>query len=367
MYDTLSRQPVAVWGETERQKIYQLILIDRSVLALTNTGMYLFTSEVSKETQTVDVLDPTHHCPRSRTEGACSVGAYIPQSKNLPHSEIWTCAQHGRWLQVLSTDNLSTKVEVEIPVSEGKKIRHLESLLVQDEPVLFMADRHLLHKFDIRSRKHVGFLDCYTACWSAPSLCSPPLKQGRITSLATGDNTMLYVGNGAGMILLVNADTVEVTSYLGAYDTPVRCLFSMQMSETFSRLFSSLDTPTERFKSSSSLTSAMSTSTSFSSIDSVLSPGPESPPAATDNRSVLMSFGLSYRGIVGSSGNCPDSFILPSGLTSCPCCSHFFARAQPTPSTGYMLLWSRESSSRYASTSDLHLDCREENLDGSSE
>ena len=353
----MSHQLLAVWGETERKRIYQLVQLEHSVLALTNTGIYLFSLALPDESHAVDILVPTHHCHHSGADGTCSVGVYIPQSGDLPHAEVWTCAQNGQWLQVVSPNDLSIKMEVEIPATQGKKIRHLKALTVRGNYCLFMTDRHFLHKFEVRSRRRVGALDCYAACWTNPSSVEP-LKQGRVTSLASGDE-LLYVGNGAGIILIVDADTLGVISQLRAHDTPVRCLFSLHTSEAFSRMFSSVDSASLTRRTSS--TSTISASTSFSSIDSATTSVPESPPAVADNRSVLMSFGVGYRGIMGSDTNHAGHLILPSNLTSCPCCTHFFVKTQP--STGYMLFWSRENATSYACCNSR--DCREENVNGS--
>lgn len=364
----MSRQLLAVWGETEGRKIFQLIVLNDSVLALTHSGVYLFPSQLSEYTSTVQVLVPSHHCPHSGSDH--NVGVYIPRSGNLPNAEVWACPQGVPLFQVFSPEDITVKEEVVVPPSLGRKIRHLESTVVQGKSYLFVADRHILQKWEVASRTHLDALDCHAACWTNAGggeshVNSRQLRQGRVTSL-TGDEGTLYVGNGAGIILLVNADTVEVTCRLNAYSTPVRCLFSIKMSQAFSRMISLTDSTTlcSNVRNNNSL-STISTATSLSSLDSVMTPEPDSP-AAFNDRSVLMSFGIGYRGVVGSHKNHPDSFLLPSSLTSCPCCTHFFIQAQPSPSTGYLLLWSMESSCQHYGHSTIY-DNGEEHLDGSSE
>ena len=393
VYDPASRQPVAVWGETERRKVFQLISLENSVLALTHSGMYLFPALLSDSSSTVQVLVPSHHCPRSGLDN--NVGVYIPQSGNLPAAEAWVCAQTGHWFQILSPTDISTKEEVETRPSQGRKIRHMQPVVVQDKCYLFVANKHIIQKWEVVSRSCLDDFDCHAVCWPNTSGVgsSVPLKQGRVTSLTSG-NSMLYVGTGGGTILVVNAHTLETTSRLSAYTTPVRCLFSVKMMQAFSRMISTVDSTTMRFNSSSTsivnssvstmrssssstsvVNSVMSTAPSMSSVsslDSVMtSLDPESA-AVSDERSVLMSFGIGYKGVVGSHRNHPDSFLLPHALTSCPCCTHFFIKAQPSPTAAYLLLWSVDGGAmRGADGLQLppyeDVDGGEEHLDGSSE
>ena len=66
----------------------------------------------------------------------------------------------------------------------------------------------------------------------------------------------------------------------------------------------------------------------------------------TSERSVLISFGIGYRGVVGESENCPQVFTLPSDgkkLHTKP--------AKPSAKDGHLLLWSTEHCSRYTYSS----------------
>lgn len=358
IYDSSSRQLLAMWGETEEEKVYQLILLESRVLALTASGMYLFAAEIPEASHTVTILEPLLH--RSSSEAQNTVGVFIPLTRYLSSPEVWLCPQKGEWLQVLVPQDLSMKVEVEIPSNQNKKIRHMVAMAVGEKCCVFLADCHMLLKYEVKSRQMVGTVDCHAA---VDDCCPLPvenqLTHAQVSSLVAGDNGVLYVGNKGGTILLVKTDTLEVVNRLRANDGPVRCLQMMPMSEAFSRMISS-------FESSSSLRSTITLTPSTSSIDSVFSPPPApgtpASPPNTNSHSVLLSFGTGYKGVVAGATNHPGNFLLPYGLTQCPCCTHFLTQPRPVPSSTYLLLWSRENLSQGG-----EVDNREEHLDGSSE
>ena len=366
MYDSTSRQPLAMWGETEREKIFQLISLEDTVLALTASGMYLFSADIPDTSQTFAILEPTHHSPC--TELYNTVSVCVPHTRDAAAGEVWACSQRGQWLQVLSPRDLSVKLEIEIPPSQNKKLRHLVTATQGEMSWVFLADRHTMMRYDTRTKCHDGTLDCHAAYWGSGDPCDPDhLRLGRITSLVAGDDGLLYVGNGAGIILLVRPDTLEVSSHLQAYEGPVRCLQMVPMSEAFSRMISSFDESTGSMRPNSS-SNTMSNTPSTSSFDSVLTsppPFPSTPisPVANDDRSVLLTLGTGYKGVVAGATNHPDNFLLPYGLTSCPCCTHFLTQPRPLPLANYLLLWSREPTSRCYGDADT----REEHLDSSSE
>ena len=320
------------------------------ILALTYSGLYLFTSTL-ESTSTVQVLMPIQHSPCSNLESS-NVAVYIPRSGDQTTAEVWVCAQAGPSFQVLTpTDIVTVREEVKMPpIAQGKRrrIRHLQTMVVQERCCLFVGDRHRLDKWTVNSREFITTLDCYAACWAHKPSSSPSHhKQGRITSLATGNNT-LYVGTGGGTILVVNPVDMTAVTRLEAYTTAVRCLSAIKMIKPFARMVS-MDTTAIRSGSGSSVSTLNSTmsSSSYSSLDSVLaSTSPHEPDTTTDDRSILMSFGVGYRGVVGSHKNYPESFILPHNHSShaCSCCTHFFIKAQPSPMTCYLLLWSIEGS-----------------------
>ena len=185
----------------------------------------------------------------------------------------------------------------------------------------------------------------------------PPVRSSRITSLlATKD--LIYVGTGGGVIVVVNAVSMEVSSLLHGYDMAVRCLLFVspgQQLRPFMRMFSRKDSSTTSIgavspklrsvgvASSSSARSPSQTSlTSNCSTDSATS---------EDSRSILFSFGKGYRGVVGNSPNHPPVFNLPSetAASSCGYCGtnvSTLRMAKPLHSVGHLLLWSTESDSQ---------------------
>ena len=372
VYDPTSKQPVAMWGETEKRTVFQLISVEDtfSVLALTRSGLYLFSTATLCEysTSAVQVLVPVHHCPCSGQD--INQGVYVPRSGNLTVPELWVCPQNGHYFQVLSPADLTLKEKVEMPASEGKKIRHMQPMVVQEETCLFVADRHLLQKWDVLGRQRVVEVDCHAASQPpGPDQPQSPLKHGRITSLAVGTNTV-YVGTGGGVILFISALTMEVSCRLEAYTMPVRCLFVIKHMKPFSRMVSTVESTVSHSSSTNLSLASLSSSascTSISSTDSTTSlRSVEQDYTPPDNKCILMSFGLGYRGVVETCKNCPETFILPYSYSPCSCCNHFFTKTRPSPSTGYLLLWSTESGpSRGQDLSEE--DLGEEHLDGSSE
>ena len=361
IYDSTSHQLLAMWGETEEEKVFQLIVLETTtVLALTGSGMYLFSADLSDSSQTVAILDPVLHCPSSGSQN--TVGVYVPQKSDVVSPEVWACPQKGEWVQVLHPKDLSIRVEVEIPPNQNKKIRHMVTTVVGEKSCVFVADWHVLLKYEVKSRQRVGSLDCHAAVWSECHSIpvETQMRRSQVTSLVAGDDGVLYVGNRVGGILLVKTDTLEVVSELNAYEGSVRSLQMMPMSEAFSRMISSFD-------STSSIRTPLSATQSSSSLDSVFSPPslpstPASLSPTADKHSVLLSFGVGYKGVVAGATNHPDGYLLPQGLTQCPCCTHFLTQPRPAPLTTHLLLWSRET---HAHSSEV--DSREEHLDGSSE
>ena len=358
VYDSNAKQPVAVWGETERNTVFQLISIEDtfSVLALTDDGLFVFPASNIHESSVsvVCVLVPIRSRPNSGME--VDRGVYIPRCGDLTESEVWVCTEEADEFEVLCPTDLGCKESVALQPCQGRKIRCFQQMLVEEKCYVFVSERHFIQMWDVAERRVVGTLDCH-------ALLHPPSAEGRththpisvrrsrVTSLAVGIHTV-YIGTGAGTILIVNAHTLQVTSRLEAYTMPVRSLFVVRQMKPFSQMFSTVDT-TASHLNSSVLTSS-SSSSSLASFDSSLSLNSlslrsfehESEPP--DSKCVLMSFGLGYRRIVGDSKNCDNSFITPYGYTPCTCCNHFFTSAKPSPSKSYLLLWSTESTSTHS-------------------
>ena len=153
-----------------------------------------------------------------------------------------------------------------------------------------------------------------------------------MTSLVAGKE-LLYVGTGGGAIVTLNSTTMELCSLLHAYDKPVRCLLMIhpgKQIKPFLRMFSRKDSAV----SSSSGKSPKTSVTSLRSFDELV----------PEERSVLVSFGLSYRGVVGDSSNHPQVLTLPTegGPLTCGCLTSTLRLAKPPPSVGHLLLWSAE-------------------------
>ena len=176
----------------------------------------------------------------------------------------------------------------------------------------------------------------------------PPsvVRSSRVTSLLA-DTAVMYVGTEGGAILVLDSSSMEVSHILHAYNNPVRCLLSVSPGtqvKPFMRMFSRKEsggsiTPTALRRSSgdssSSLISKLHHKTSTASIDE----------AITQDRSLLLSFGMGYRGIVGQSPNHPQVFILPSesAVTSSGMLTSVGRVAKPSAAVGHLLLWSAET------------------------
>ena len=365
MYDPANRQPLAMWGETEKEQIFQLIPLEDAVMGLTDTGMYLFPAEIKDSmSSSFTILEPTVH---STSVGAQNtVGVFVPLGAHASATdvpEVWVCAQKGEWLQVLSSRDLSVKVEIEIPASDSRKIRHMATATVGEGTCVFLTNRHVLVKYSVKTRCLEGTLDCHSVVNGNDQSDSAQLRRARITSLVAGDDGLLYVGNAMGIILLIRVETLECASRLKAYDGPARCLQMMPMSGAFSRLISSFESTGSMRPVSS--TATVSTATSTSSFDSVMTSPPlftpASPPVANDDRSVLLTLGVGYKGVVAEATNHPSEFLLPHGLVVCPCCTHFLTKPRPVPSSSYLLLWSRETHPPgFPDTQAEHLDSSSE-------
>ena len=173
---------------------------------------------------------------------------------------------------------------------------------------------------------------------------------------------LLYVGTGGGALLALNCSSMELYFVFHAYVGAIRSLLIVspeQQTRAFTRLFSRKD-----FALSSVSISGSSSSDDLSnqrdsivtrrrsSLDSLMSQTSQrsmrSFDSVSSDRSVLLSFGVGYRGVVGDSENCPQIFTLPSDgkkvLTK---------PAKPCARDGHLLLWSTEHCSRYSNAPNL--------------
>lgn len=184
---------------------------------------------------------------------------------------------------------------------------------------------------------------------------SPPDGVGRVSSLTSKDH-FLYAAV-KGCILCLNCETMEPTRIFNAYWNKVRSLIVINYSETHSRHFqrfvshsgdnlvmsSSLGSPNQNQKPNSSTESLrnLSSSSSTSSFRQT-SRGLSSLDADDGARhSVLVSFGVGYKGVVGDHSEHPENFILPSDGSR-----NSYQPAIPDRTSGCLLLWSTEASER---------------------
>ena len=168
---------------------------------------------------------------------------------------------------------------------------------------------------------------------------------------------LLYVGTGGGVLLALDCSTMELQFVFHAYVGPVRSLLIVlpeHQTRAFIRLFSRKDSVLSSMTASSSVDDLeplsvmqqVSSEIRRSSLDSLMSQTSRksliSLDAAPSERSVLISFGVGYRGVVGDSENCPPAFTLPSDgkkILTKP--------AKPCAKDGHLLLWSTEHCSRF--------------------
>ena len=156
----------------------------------------------------------------------------------------------------------------------------------------------------------------------------------------------LYAAIGGGAILCLNCRTMEVVHILDAYFKPARSLlmvnFTRTQSKPFDRLFSQSDMTRERSTSSQEHTLPFDSCrrVSLASTKSTFSTDSFSSEECPSN-SLLISFGGGYKGVIGSTPDPPEDFILPNEgnkTNTIP--------AIPDESIGYLLLWSTEVGGR---------------------
>ena len=171
---------------------------------------------------------------------------------------------------------------------------------------------------------------------------------------------LLYVGMGGGALLGLDCSSMELQFVFHAYVGPVRSLLIVlpeQQTKAFIRLFSRKDSILSSMTTSSSVddmeplsaTQQPSMERRRSSLDSLISQTSRksltSFESLSSERSVLISFGVGYRGVVGDSENCPLAFTLPSDGKSI-----LTKPAKPCAKDGHLLLWSTEHCSKFICT-----------------
>lgn len=201
---------------------------------------------------------------------------------------------------------------------------------------------------------------------------------------ASGD--LLYVGTGGGVLLALSCSTMEPLFVAHAYTGPIRSLLLVtpgQHSGMISRLLS--QNKPQSVKSQEAGTNQQTTGSNIvsgklSPITSPVSPSKGLGPVLAGTRptrdramhlnlkameplpaeqSVLISFGLGYRGVVGDSENCPPEFLLPSNVSSSSCCNRAkkgtaaTKPAKPSADDIHILLWSAGQHSKQIGSAKL--------------
>ncbi len=169
VYHALTRQPVASWGEDEKQQVYTVLHIteNSTTLALTHKGMYVFNSDISGS-RSVEGLYPIRFIPKTGRE--LNEGIVIPAGANLKETECWVCTQNVLGFTILDPKNFDTLAKVQPSSAEGlgHHIRHMTSTVLNERKVFLMADKHVILYWDVvdRERRPELDFDCSEACKS---------------------------------------------------------------------------------------------------------------------------------------------------------------------------------------------------------
>ncbi len=164
------------------------------------------------------------------------------------------------------------------------------------------------------------------------------VRADRVTALKSADQ-FLYAATRRGVIICINCAKMCPCTIMDAYYQPCRSLLLISMQDQPSKLFQRFFSRGSRGRpsSTSSLDSFSSTGKSRrrSSVGSSYTAEEDS------GKSILVSFGRGYRGVVGESTSCPDDFMLPSENVKTSTLP-----ATPDRTIGFLLLWSIEYEKR---------------------
>ena len=149
----------------------------------------------------------------------------------------------------------------------------------------------------------------------------------------------MYIGTKGGIIVVLNHRTQETVHFVYAYNEAVKCLLPINRPRQI-RKYARLNSHKERLSSKFSFEAS-----SFNS----------SGERSNSDRTLVLSFGRGYRGVVGDYKNFPPKFIPPSDnsffCAICSCSSRLqctcgetieSGHAKPDSETGYMLCLSNE-------------------------
>lgn len=177
-----------------------------------------------------------------------------------------------------------------------------------------------------------------------------PGHQCRITAMTTyGD--LLYIGTGGGVLLALRCSTMELHFAYHAYSDAIRSLLLVvpeQQTIALTRLMSFKNPQIQANNHSDAVmqqngqkeASQPSLKNTCKRLHLNLKPINIEPLPA--ERSVLITFGHGYQGVVGDFENYPQEFILPSRgkkVATKP--------AKPCKDDGHLLIWSTEHDNRH--------------------
>ena len=167
VYNGSTRQPIANWGEEEKQQIYTLLYVEEtsSILALTHKGMFIFKSDLGPPSSVYQMLNPTVSIPKSGVRDL-NEGIVISPGGNVETTQVWVCSQTVLGFCVLDPREFTVVDEVKVPASDGHshKIRHMTTTIIRGRSVLIVADRHYIQPWDVQKRQRQDVFDCSGVC-----------------------------------------------------------------------------------------------------------------------------------------------------------------------------------------------------------
>ena len=139
----------------------------KRVLVLTHRGMFVFNSDttflIMHPTTNNDLNDshddndegftPLMNFPNDREE--LNIGVVIPKIGYRAEPEIWATSLVGEDMTILNTSDFSIMRKVPIRKCDkeyGRKMRHMVTLEVANRPFVAVANKHLIHLFDVEER-----------------------------------------------------------------------------------------------------------------------------------------------------------------------------------------------------------------------
>lgn len=166
LYEPVMHEVIAHWGKEEKYQVYTLMELEETekVLVFTHRGVFLFESDFDL-TSVMDSFAPILDIPKHGVE--LNIGVVIPRSGNLERSEVWAASLSGQLLYVLSTLDYALMETVPLPkIDKRRPVRHMKGLEVNGKPVLAVANKHMIHLFDVEQRR------CKSESFNCKELCS---------------------------------------------------------------------------------------------------------------------------------------------------------------------------------------------------